>query len=154
MENKEKILEMYFNNHMKQTQISAQLNVSQQYISKIIKQDERHVLEKDTRKTINANNRKITQLEYQKNYTRKSVKDNSYEQMLAQQKQDAMELSYSNEISDYTFAKWNLSAYHTNKKGNLAINRNLAVSVDVPRTVNMNKKVPSQKYKHQCYMEK
>ena len=42
--------------------------------------------------------------------------------MIAQQIQDSMELSFNNNnISDYTFAKWNSSAYHTNTKGNLVI---------------------------------
>ena len=71
--------------------------------------------------------------------------------MLAQQKQDSMELSYSSQnISDYTFAKWNSSAYHTNTKGNLVIDRNLKVEFDVPKSINMNIKVPTQKYKNRC----
>ena len=62
-------------------------------------------------------------------------------------------LSYSNNtISDYTFAKWNSNAYHTNKKGNLVLNRGLKVGSDVPKSINMNIKVPTQKNKNKyCY---
>ncbi len=68
--------------------------------------------------------------------------------MVAQQKQDAMELSYnSNTMSDYALAKWS-SIYHTNSKGNLSIDRKLNVGADIPKTINMNIKVPTQKCKN------
>ena len=68
--------------------------------------------------------------------------------MLAQQKQYAMELSYnSNTMSDYALAKWS-SIYHTNSKGNLSIDGKLKVGSDIPKTINMNIKVPTQKYKN------
>lgn len=71
--------------------------------------------------------------------------------MIAQQIQDSMELSFSNSnISDYAFVKWNSSAYHTNNKGNLVIDRKLKVGFDVPKSVNMNIKIPAQKYKNRC----
>lgn len=71
--------------------------------------------------------------------------------MIAQQIQDSMELSFNNNnISDYTFAKWNSSAYHTNTKGNLVIYRKLKVEFDVTKSVNMNIKIPTQKYKNRC----
>ena len=68
--------------------------------------------------------------------------------MLAHQKQEAMELSYTNNnMSDYALAKWS-SIYHTNSKGNLVIDRKLKVGFDVPKSINMNIKVPTQKYKN------
>lgn len=68
--------------------------------------------------------------------------------MLAQQKQDSMELSYNNNtMSDYAFAKWS-SIYHTNSKGNLSIDSKLNVGADIPKTINMNIKVPTQKCKN------
>lgn len=89
--------------------------------------------------------------EYFKTYDRPKKNDNSYEQMLAQQRQDAIELSYScNNISDYAFAKYNPSIYHTNRKGNLIIDRKINVGSDIPKMINMNLKVPTQKYKHRC----
>ena len=95
--------------------------------------------------------RKVYLQEYFKTYDRPKKNDNSYEQMLAQQRQDAIELSYScNNISDYTFAKYNPSIYHTNRKGNLIIDRKINVGSDIPKMINMNLKVPTQKYKHRC----
>ena len=100
----------------------------------------------------NSENRKIYLQEYFKTYNRPKKDDNSYEQMIAQQIQDSMELSFSNSnISDYAFVKWNSSAYHTNNKGNLVIDRKLKVGFDVPKSVNMNIKIPTQKYINRCF---
>ena len=153
MENKENILDLYYNKHLKQKDIATIVGVSKQYVSKIIKADSRCKEEKQIRKDNNAIKRKNYMKEYFKSYDRPKKEDNSYEQMLAQQKQDSMELSYSRQnISHYTFAKWNSSAYHTNTKGNLVIDRKLKVGFDVPKSINMNIKVPTQKYKHKyCY---
>lgn len=95
MDKKEQILDLYFNKHLKQTEIAKIVNASQQYISKIIKKDGRYENEKSSRKSINAEKRKIAQAEYQKNYVRKSEKDIAYEQLLEQQRQDSIELSYN-----------------------------------------------------------
>ena len=73
MDKKDQILDLYFNKHLQQTEISKQLDVSQQYISKIVKKDERYKQEKDYRKSQNAEKRKIYQMEYQKNYIRKKI---------------------------------------------------------------------------------
>ena len=40
LDKKEQILDLYFNEHLKQTKIADVVNVSQQYISKTIKEDE------------------------------------------------------------------------------------------------------------------
>lgn len=75
MNKKETILDLYFNKHLKQKEIANQVETSQQYISKIIKTDERYNEEKSSRKSINAEKRKITQAEYQKNYVRTKKND-------------------------------------------------------------------------------
>ena len=89
--------------------------------------------------------------EYFKNYDRPKKEDNSYEQLQALLNQDSVELSYyCSNINDYAFVNWNSSAYHTNNKGNLVIDRKLKVGFDVPKSVNMNIKIPTQKYKNRC----
>lgn len=151
MSNKEKILDLYYNQHLKQNEIAKLVGTTAQYISKVVRADKRNKQEKEKRKKENFENRKVYLQEYFKTYDRPKKDDNSYDQMLARQKQDSMELSYSHQnISDYTFAKWNSSAYHTNTKGNLVIDRKLKVGFDVPKSINMNIKVPTQKYKNRC----
>lgn len=151
MSNKEKILDLYYNQHLKQNKIAEIVGTTTQYVSKVVRADKRNKQEKEKRKKENSENRKVYLQEYFKTYDRPKKDDNSYEQMIAQQRQDSMELSFSNNnISDYAFAKWNSSAYHTNSKGNLVLNRNLKVGVDAPKSINMNIKVPTQKYKNRC----
>lgn len=151
MSNKEKILDLYYNQHLKQNEIAKIVDTTTQYVSKVVRTDKRNIEEKEKRKKENSENRKIYLQEYFKTYNRPKKADNSYEQMIAQQIQDSMELSFSNSnISDYAFVKWNSSAYHTNNKGNLVIDRKLKVGFDVPKSVNMNIKIPTQKYKNRC----
>ena len=151
MSNKEKILDLYYNQHLKQNEIAKIVDTTTQYVSKVVRTDKRNKEEKEKRKKENSENRKIYLQEYFKTYNRPKKDDNSYEQMIAQQIQDSMELSFSNNnISDYAFVKWNSSAYHTNNKGNLVIDRKLKVGFDVPKSVNMNIKIPTQKYKNRC----
>ena len=151
-ERKEKILDLFFNEHLKQIDIAKILDVSKQYVSKILKADSRYAEAKQNKIKENAIKRKEYLKEYNQTYQRTKKEDNSYEQMKAQQNQDSLELSYYNSgyINDYAFAKWNLSAYHRNKKGNLVLNKNLKVGADVPKTINMNIKVPTQKYRNKC----
>ena len=151
MSNKEKILDLYYNQHLKQNETAKIVDTTTQYVSKVVRTDKRNIEEKEKRKKENSENRKIYLQEYFKTYNRPKKDDNSYEQMIAQQIQDSMELSFSNSnISDYAFVKWNSSAYHTNNKGNLVIDRKLKVGFDVPKSVNMNIKIPTQKYKNRC----
>lgn len=151
MNNKEKILDLYYNHHLKQNKIAKIVGTTTQYVSKVVRADKRNKQEKEKRKEENSETRKGYLQEYFKTYDRPKKEDNSYEQMLAQQKQYSMKFSYSRQnISDYTFAKWNSSAYHTNTKGNLVINRKLKVGFGVPKSINMNIKVPTQKYKNRC----
>ena len=152
MENRENILDLYFNKHLKQKEIATIVGVSKQYVSKVIKADSRCKEEKQTRKDENAIKRKDYLKEYYKNYDRPKIEDNSYEQLQALLYQDSLELSYSSSnINDYAFAKYNLSIYHRDKNGNLRLNKGIKVSNDVPKTINMNIPVPTQKYNYRYY---
>ena len=152
MENRENILDLYFNKHLKQIEIATIVGVSKQYVSKVIKADSRYAEEKQTRKDENAIKRKDYLKEYYKNYDRPKIEDNSYEQLQALLYQDSLELSYSSSnINDYAFAKYNSSIYHRDKNGNLKLNKGIKVGNDVPKTINMNIPVPTQKYKYKCY---
>ncbi len=152
MENRENILDLYFNKHLKQKEIATIVGVSKQYVSKVIKADSRYAEEKQTRKDENAIKRKDYLKEYYKNYDKPKIEDNSYEQLQALLYQDSLELSYpSSNINDYAFAKYNSSIYHRDKNGNLKLNKGIKVGNDVPKTINMNIPFPTQKYKYRCY---
>ena len=151
MSNKEQILDLYYNEHLKQKEIANIIGTTTQYVSKIVQADPRNKAEKEYREQNNSEKRKIYMQNYFKNYTRQKKDDFEYQQMITQLEQDIRELSFkNNNISDYDFAKCNSSAYHRDSKWNLVLNKNLNVGFDVPRTVNMSIKVPTQKYKNKC----
>lgn len=140
MNKQEQILDLYFNKHLKQSEIAETVNATQQYISKIIKKDGRYEDEKGSRKSINAEKRKIAQIEYHKKYIRKKEKDIHYEHLLEQQKQDAIELSYNpHPLSDYAFKKVNSSIYtYDSIKNQFVMLKGIKAGFDAPKRVSMN----------------
>ena len=151
---KEKILFLYYEQHLKQVDIANKLGVTKQYVSKVINQDGRNICEKESRKQSNEEKRKKYLKCYFTSYYKSKKEDNSYEQLLAQQRQDSMEMSYSNKgkISDYDYLKWNRNAYNQNKSGNMVLDKSLKAGFTTPKYISMKAKVPTQKYKHQnCF---
>lgn len=151
---KDEILRLYYEEHLKQQDISQKVEVSQGYVSQVIKNDKRYNDNRETKHKASIIKKANYNKEYYKTYTRPKKVDNSYEEMQAQLEKDIAELSYyrSYNMSDYDFVKCNSSAYHRNSKGNLSLVNGLTVGFDVPRMVNMNIKVPTQKYKHRFCM--
>lgn len=134
MSNKEKIIDLFYNEHLKPVDIALELNVSNAYVSKIIKKDSRYHEEKGQRKQQNELKHKERTIEYIK--LKQKLNRDSYEALKAQLKQDAEELSYYFDISDRSFRKFNSSAYKYNaKKKRFEIDRKLTVSIDVPKGV-------------------
>lgn len=153
MDKKAKILQMYFEEHKKQNVIAENVGVKQSYVSQVIKKDERYLVEKEARHNESMIRKAEYNKEYYKTYERPKKEDNSYEQLKAMHEQASKELSYtSNTLSYYAFLHWNLGAYHRDNNGNMRINKGLKVGFDVPKFINMNIKVPTQKYKHKyCF---
>lgn len=111
---KEKIISSYYIEHLKVKEISEALDVSSAYITKIIKQDIRYAEEKQYRKDISQNKRKLAKNKFIKNKRdNKRIEDN-YSAIQAQHDQAAKELSKSKYLSNESFRKWNNSAYTYN----------------------------------------
>ena len=150
--NKKYILDKYYEEHEKPSAIAKELDVHPSYITKIIKADTRYIQEKEYRAKISKENRKISKREWIRNKRQNDADKELYEFVKQQHIEASKELSYITEMSDLAYRKWNSSAYHRNKKCNLVIDRKLKVGSDVPKSVNMNIKIPTQKYKKKyCY---
>ena len=146
------ILDKYYNEHDKPTNIAKELNVNPSYITKIIKNDIRYIQEKEYRTQISKENRKIAKREWIRNKRQNENDKQLFEFVKQQHIEASKELSYSSEMSDLAYIKQNSSAYHRNSKGNLIIDRRLKVASDVPKSINMHIKIPTQKYKKKyCY---
>ena len=152
IDNKNYILDKYYNEHEKPTIIAKELKVNPSYITKIIKADTRYIQEKEYRSQISKENRRIAKKEWIRNKRQNEADKQLYEFVKQQHIDASKELSYSSEMSGLAYIRWNSSAYHRNSKGNLIIDRKLKVSSDVPKSINMNIKIPTQKYKKKyCY---
>ncbi len=62
--NKNKIIQMYYTEHLRPTDIAKALNIDNGYITRIIKQDERYQTEKEQRKQINKQKNKEKTIAY------------------------------------------------------------------------------------------
>ena len=58
---KENIINLFYIEHLKVNEIAEKLSFSSAYITKIIKQDNRYLQEKEYRKTVSKTKRKIAQ---------------------------------------------------------------------------------------------
>ena len=146
------ILDKYYNEHKKPITIAKELDVNPSYITKIIKNDTRYIQEKEYRIQISKENRKIAKRKWIRNKRQNENDKQLFEFVKQQHIEASKELSYSFEISDLAYRKWNSSAYHRNSKGNLVIDRKLKVGSDIPKSINMNIKIPTQQYKKRyCY---
>ncbi len=111
MGNKAQILNMFYAEHKKQKEIAEILGISQQYVSKIIKQDDRYAVEKETRKIQHQQKRKETKAEYQKQHKQNKYDDIEYQRLLLLQRQHAIDISgktrfFDSNIVETKTTKW------------------------------------------------
>ena len=138
MDKKEKILQMYFEEHQKQDIIAETVGVSQSYISQVVQKDTRYTNEKEIRHNESMQKKAEYNKEYNKTYIRKRKNNliEEYYALLELLKKDNKFLSTKYEMSDIAFAKWNRSIYQYDKNSsNLVLKRGINVTKDVPRVV-------------------
>ncbi len=130
------IISKFYDFHEKPNDIAKKLEVSSSYITKIIKKDGRYSSEKAYRQKISKENRKVSKREWIKN-KRKTEADKQLDEMLKKQHIEASkELSYSYEMSDLAYVKWNRSAFVYDKNSSdLVLNKKLKCGADVPKRV-------------------
>lgn len=136
MKNKDKILNLYYVQHLKVKEISALLEVSSVYVSRIIKNDTRYKNEKNNRKDISKVGRKIAQKKFAKQKReRKRIEDNCTI-LEIQHRQAVQELSKSSYLSNDGYRKWNKSAYKYNpSKKRYEFDSCLGRSQDIPKYI-------------------
>jgi len=91
MSNKERICDLFYNKHQQQEKIATAVGVSQQYVSKVIKQDSRYESEKESRKNQHAKQRKEMQAQSEK--SKREQADREYEYLRYLQRCNAKEMS-------------------------------------------------------------
>ena len=115
-ETKDKIIELFYNQHLRPTDISNRLNVKMPYITRIIQTDSRYISEKEARKQENREKQKVQKRIYAKNKREKERQEKQdYQKLLVQINNDNKFLSTKKKVSDLKYAKWNRSAYDYDK---------------------------------------
>ena len=137
MENKkDKIIEMFFINHLSVKEIADSIGTSSAYITKIIKTNERYVKEKQYRKEKSKEKRKQDKNNFMKNKREQKRIDDNYSFVQAQHYQATKELSKSRHITNETYRKWNSSAYKYNPlKKRYEFDEQLGRASDIPKYI-------------------
>lgn len=133
---KQNIINLFYIEHLKVKEIAQRVNTSSAYVTKIVKQDIRYLQEKEYRKLISKNKRKISQNKFIKNKREKKRIEDNYLSMQAQHNQAVKELSKSGHLSNESYRKWNISAYSYNpSKRRYEFDSSLGRSADVPKYI-------------------
>lgn len=133
---KEKIIDLFYIEHLSVKDISININTSSAYITKVIKQDSRYLAEKSYRKSISKEKRKIAQNNFIKNKREKKRLEDNYAFVQSQHEQAVRELSKASKLSDENFRKWNYSAYKFNPlKKRFEFDDTLGRAADVPKYI-------------------
>lgn len=132
--NKDKIIQMYYIEHLRPTDIAKTLNIDNGYITRIIKQDERYETEKHQRKEFNKQKNKEKTIAYIK-MSRHSQKED-YEILQYQLAMDSKVESKNSIISKFDFRKYNSSAYNYNSnKKQFELDRNINAPYCFPKII-------------------
>ena len=114
MSKKDKIITLYYERKMSAIEISKNIDVTQSYITKIIKQDSRYSEEKQRRKdNTRKRHNKINKENMRKVRKELSI---SNEILKAQQYQASCELSGRKTINNRAFRNWNSSIYRFHER--------------------------------------
>jgi len=133
---KEKIINLFFTEHLQVKEISDILNVSSAYITKVIKQDIRYSNEKSIRISKSKENRKLAQNKFIKEKREKKKIEDNYATIKAEHNQAVAELSERKHLTNENYRKWNYSAYKYNpSKHRYEFDKSLGRSYDVPKYI-------------------
>ena len=136
MNKKQQIIFLYYEKGFLPTEIAKDLNVSKAYITEVIKSDERYILEKQKRKSINKTKNREETKKYIKN---KRMRERIFNEYIKKMHlQATMELSSRKMISNRSFRNWNTSIYdYNNKTKAYQLKNDVTVTNDVPIKINI-----------------
>ena len=134
MDKRTEITRLFYEEHLRPTDIAKQIGVGKSYITKIIQKDERYIEEKEYRATKSKERHKVCKRNYI-NKKRQADKQ-EYQAMIIQINKDNEYLSTRKEISDIDFAKWNCGMYDYDKKnGDLVLKNGIVTGYNVCKRV-------------------
>ena len=128
------ITRLFYEEHLRPTDIAKQIGVGKSYVTKIIQKDERYIGEKKDRATQSKERHKVCKRNYI-NKKRQADKQ-EYQAMIIQINKDNEYLSTKKKLSDEAFSNWNRGMFDYDKhSSDLILKNGINVGFDVPRRV-------------------
>ena len=128
------ITRLFYDEHLRPTDIAKQISVGKSYVTKIIQKDERYIEEKEYRANESKERHKVCKRNYI-NKKRQADKQ-EYQAMIIQINKDNEYLSTKKKLSDEAFSNWNRGMFDYDKKSSdLVLKNGINVGFDVPRKV-------------------
>ncbi len=128
------ITRLFYDEHLRPTEIAKQIGVGKSYVTKIIQKDERYIEEKEYRANQSKERHKVCKRNYI-NKKRQADKQ-EYQAMIIQINKDNEYLSTKKKLSDEAFSNWNRGMFDYDKHSSaLVLKSGINVGVDVPRKV-------------------
>lgn len=130
----EEITRLFYEEHLKGTEIAKQIGVNKSYVTKIIQKDERYINEKENRMKQSKERHKACKREY---INRKRQTDKQeYQALLRQINADNEYLSTKSEMSDIAFTNWNRGMFDYDKySSDLILKKGITTGYNVPKRV-------------------
>lgn len=116
------ITRLFYDEHLRPTDIAKQISVGKSYITKIIQKDKRYIEEKEYRATQSKERHKICKRNYI-NKKRQADKQD-YQAMIIQINKDNEYLSTKKKLSDAAFSNWNRRMFDYDKKSSDLVLKN------------------------------
>ena len=133
---KEKIITLFYIEHLKVKEIAEKINISSAYVTQIIKKDTRYMQEKEYRKAISKEKRKIAQNNFIKKKREHQRIEDNYSIVKSQHEQAVKELSKGTHLTNENYRKWNHSAYKYNPlKKRYEFDHKLGRTYNVPKYI-------------------
>ena len=136
-ETKDKIIDLFYEKHLRPSDIANELKVAKSYITKVIQKDSRYIEEKESRKAKNKEKNKIQKRVCAKNRREKEKQERQeYEKLMLLINNDNVILSTKKKENDLQEAKWNRSVYeYDENSSDLVLNSNVNAGYNLAKRV-------------------
>ena len=136
-ETKDKIIDLFYEKHLRPSDVAEQLKVAKSYITKVIQKDSRYIEEKESRKAKNKEKNKIQKRVCAKNRREKEKQERQeYEKLMLLINNDNVILSTKKKENDLQDAKWNRSVYeYDENSSDLVLNPNVNAGYNIAKRV-------------------
>lgn len=130
------VILLFYIQHLSTKDIAVEVNISESYVTKIIKLDSRYSEEKQRRREEAKEKRRVYKRVHEK-HRREAIRlDDNYSYVKTQHEKDVRLLSGIKHLNNESYRRWNYSAYHYNpSKKRYEFDSNLGRSADVPKYI-------------------